>query len=243
MVSGSGGIGAAGPAMIPAGTAIRRPRPLSSARAGFARGDSISERGSRRPYTRRVTPNRAPRRSEAVRRHATGISIWLLPAGDEADRLRRTIAALADRLGTPRFEPHVTLLPGFDGPGNVAVEAARELASSAAGLSVDLGAPVVTTDYWRALVLPLAPSAALASLRLKAERLLGLRPPDPFRPHLSLVYAEPREVDPDIARSGDAARLDGLTLRIAAVAAVRTRGPVEAWVRLDDAVGPATPSP
>ncbi len=243
MASGSGAISAAGPAIIPAGRPVRRLRLLSTGPAPDALRDAVSRRDSRRPYTRRVTPNRVPPRSGTARRHATGTSIWLLPAGAEADRLRRTIADLADRLGTARFEPHVTLMPGFEGPESVAAEAARELASSAAGLRVDLGAPVVATDYWRAFVLPLRPSAALSRLRLRAERLLGLRPEGPFRPHLSLVYAEPWEMDPDVARSPSAARLGGLTLRIEAVAAVRTRGPAEGWVRLDDGAVATTPAP
>ena len=118
----------------------------------------------------------------------TRIAYWLLPAAKEEEALQALIDRLAERLGTPRFAPHVTLL----------VRPAGALDQVESDLEPISQLPVLTlqTDdglrwsrhYNRALVQPLALSPPLADLvsRLAPDSRL----PAGYDPHLSLHYGD-----------------------------------------------------
>lgn len=100
--------------------------------------------------------------------------LWLLPEPAARVRLRGLIAALAERLGTPRFEPHVNLL------GEVRVQRGATppaLASLAAELRAMELAPLAVEaglGYYRCVYLRFAPTAALWRARERAaQRLLA----------------------------------------------------------------------
>jgi 2'-5' RNA ligase len=163
---------------------------------------------------------------------AKGISLWLVPEGAVRQTLAEQIQRLADRLGTPRFAPHVTLLPGIPDPETKVVDAARALAAELGPLSLESSGVVDGAEtHFRCLFLRLRASEALREAHARAARRLG-RDPDPsFDPHLSLVYGTldarvraqlSRELAPRIPASFEACRLQ----------VWRTEGPVGEWREL-----------
>jgi 2'-5' RNA ligase len=155
-------------------------------------------------------------------------SLWLMPEGDDYERLSATIERLASRLGTTPFKPHVTLLTGLGGSEGEIVASARVVAAEIARLHLDLAAVDGTEEHFRCLFLRVTDPDALRDAHARAARRLGLQPDPAFDPHLSLVYgtlsarqksALARELAPEIQTSFDARRLH----------VWRTDRPVEEW--------------
>jgi 2'-5' RNA ligase len=147
-------------------------------------------------------------------------SLWLLPPASVAADLQTVIDTLAYRLGTARFEPHITL---------VAVDEPGMLDRIARQSSVDIQPTVVADgeEFFRSIYLEVALTPELIALHQRASAIAGF-PPAPFHPHLSLAYGSiPPEVRVEVT--------DELNLRefppfrVAAVAAVDTRGEVGEW--------------
>jgi 2'-5' RNA ligase len=119
---------------------------------------------------------------------AKGISLWLMPEGETSEALAGRIEALADRLGTAAFAPHVTLLPGVLGAESNVIETARALARELGPLTLEPSHVDGTDTHFRCLFFRVRTSEALLAAHTRAARRFG-RDPDPaFDPHLSLVY-------------------------------------------------------
>jgi 2'-5' RNA ligase len=160
---------------------------------------------------------------------ARGISLWLVPPGAARERLGALIERLAARLGTRRFPPHLTLLPGIEGRAEDAVLAtARSLAARLQPLTIRLESVEGREEHFRCVIALAVADEPLRAVHEAAARAFG-RSPDPgFLPHVSLVYGS---LDPDtkraliqeapgaVARSFEATRLH----------VWRTEGPVGDW--------------
>jgi 2'-5' RNA ligase len=119
---------------------------------------------------------------------AKGVSLWLMPEGAIRATLAGQIESLADRLGTARFAPHVTLLPGLPGPESSLVDTARALAGELGSLSLELSGVDGTEAHFRCLFFRVWTSDALRTAQAQAARRFGREPDPSFDPHLSLVY-------------------------------------------------------
>jgi hypothetical protein len=119
---------------------------------------------------------------------AKGLSLWLMPEGSTRDALTVQINRLADRLGTARFAPHVTLLPGVPGPDSDVVDTARALAGDLEPLSLEPTDVGGTETHFRCLFFRVRASPALLAAHAHAARGFGREPEVSFDPHLSLVY-------------------------------------------------------
>jgi cyclic phosphodiesterase-like protein len=158
-------------------------------------------------------------------------SVWLVPAGAPARRLRALVDRLARRCGSPRFDPHVTLLGGLRLDPAAARPALERLAAAIAGrgrLVVRLGGADSEAPYFRAVFVSVVLDRRLLATRRAAVRLLGPGRKAGFRPHLSVLYGR---LPPSLRRRivveiGD--RMDGL-LRIARLDLVRTGRDVRRW--------------
>jgi 2'-5' RNA ligase len=159
---------------------------------------------------------------------ARGVSLWLVPAGADRQRLDSLIARLAARLGTSPFEPHLTLLPAIDGsPASVAATA-RALAARLRPVAVRLESVEGRDEHFRCLVALAAPDEPLREAHAAAARAFGRQPDPSFLPHVSLVYGR---LAPETKRAlaSEVAPAAALAFRAARLHVWLTEGPVEDW--------------
>jgi hypothetical protein len=116
-------------------------------------------------------------------------SLWLMPPPAARERYAGLIDRLAARLGTPRFEPHITF-GGCEGSETQALARATALAARLAPVAVQLGPLEATEQYFRCLYVRAKRSAALLDAHRQAALACGVEPDAEFLPHLSLVYGE-----------------------------------------------------
>jgi hypothetical protein len=192
--------------------------------------------------SRRIVATGAQFRSKNIRRHAetllaardfscevetmsapvssqTVLAYWLLPAPPAREFFRETIARLAAECDAPLFEPHLTFAVGPDG----VTEAHRILAGPSAGL-IELAAAGIhyTNKFTRTLFVQFESSAKLDRLRNSLGRVS--RDPEPFLPHVSLLYKEmPGEKQAQFAAT---IQFPFKTVTFDAVQAMRCRVPV-----------------
>jgi 2'-5' RNA ligase len=116
------------------------------------------------------------------------LSLWLMPEGGVHPRFAGLISDLAARLGTPAFEPHVTLLGGVDAPLEEVRAQVAVLARALPPIEVRLRVVDGRDEYFRCLFVAAEPTPGLVSAHEAAAHALGVARGTPFEPHLSLVY-------------------------------------------------------
>jgi 2'-5' RNA ligase len=158
----------------------------------------------------------------------SGLSLWLVPEPEARRRLAGTISELAGRLGSPAFEPHVTLLGHLAQPEPDVVAAAVRLASATTPLQLRPFRVGQRDEYFRCLFYEIAADAALIDLHMRARLALGRSDEALYFPHLSLVYGEldnaakEELAGPLAPRRGERWRVDELQV-------VRTDGEAGEW--------------
>jgi hypothetical protein len=159
---------------------------------------------------------------------ASGISLWLVPEGAEADLFARLIDGLASRLGTPGFAPHVTLLPSLAGREGEVVRRAREMASTLEPHGLPLGPIEGRSEYFRCLYLRVPETLRLLTTRAQARLTFPATREAPFEPHLSLVYGG---LSPEARESLIAELAPRVPARLACTVleVVRTEGTAADW--------------
>jgi 2'-5' RNA ligase len=139
---------------------------------------------------------------------------------------------MAERLATPVFEPHVTLLGGITGTEAGVLDAARGLAAELPPIPIRFTGADGSDEYFRCLFLTAAADPALVDAHRRARARFARLDEPPYRPHLSLVYGELPPAERD--RIGREFGRDLPRRFLArALAAVRTQGPPSAWRPLD----------
>lgn len=133
-------------------------------------------------------------------------SIWLMPRAEDAEPLSALVRECAEALGSPPFEPHLTLHHGFPAPG-VTREAAGEWLCKRmeriAPPELELRELRFGDRYTRGLVMALKPHPDAAGMARVAGELLVRTGGWKFWPHVSLAYG----VVPDAHRKALKSRL------------------------------------
>lgn len=152
-------------------------------------------------------------------------SIWLEPSAP--GELGALITTYAQRAGTPRFVPHLTLMPGLFDTEQALIERTQQLAGSGA-LELLLGSATLGEAYHKCLYLECRPSAKLAELRGFAEEIFSVEAP--YHPHLSLAYG----LSDLTQKHAFLTELEGkeFTLIVERVSLWLARGKVEEWKRV-----------
>ena len=159
---------------------------------------------------------------------ATGISLWLVPEGDERQLLERLIGELASALGTPPFAPHVTLIPGLAGREGDVVRRTKEMAATLEPHSVPVGPVEGRAEYFRCLYARIPETLRLLTTRAQARLTFRGAGEAAFEPHLSLVYGR-------LSSEDKAPLIADLTPRLpkrltcTALEVVLTEGPSADW--------------
>ena len=117
-------------------------------------------------------------------------SVFLTPAGEDFAFLERVIAEVCAKYDSPPFEPHLTLYSGtFPDPEPLrrAVDAVMKGAPPITAAVSGIG---YTPEYFRTLFLEFHEHPLLRMIHERLKRECGDLSPDPFAPHLSLLYAD-----------------------------------------------------
>ncbi|GMQ90213.1 MAG: hypothetical protein BMS9Abin10_0567 [Gammaproteobacteria bacterium] len=117
-------------------------------------------------------------------------ALWLLPAETVAPRCAKLIGRLAERYGTPRFEPHVTLLGWVTGPKQELIARTEHLARGLRALKL-LGQSIAGEPYYfRCLYIKLEKSRELLGAHEQASEIFMGGYASDYLPHLSLLYGQ-----------------------------------------------------
>lgn len=149
-------------------------------------------------------------------------SIWLMPPSPVRARFARLIDTLSRRLGTPRFDPHVTLCGTADLHENDMLARVEGLAARLAPVPIRLTEVGYTDEYFRCLFVVAERSEQLLAAHRVACEAFGKPPAADFMPHLSLVYGElarerKEQIIGEIGRRFDAGFVaDGISLCVPA---------------------------
>jgi Cyclic phosphodiesterase-like protein len=157
-----------------------------------------------------------------------GTALWLMPDGPSSERLTALVSALAARLGTPVFVPHVTVIHGLAREESEIVARAESLARRLASRPVDLGPVEGRDEYFRCLYLRAEPAEWFLAAHARAAQAFDLSPDPEYLPHLSLVYGRLAEIEKERIASSLAAELP-ISIELSAIEVWRTVGPVREW--------------
>lgn len=162
---------------------------------------------------------------------ARGLSLWLMPEVETAERLVAWSQRLAARHGTERFAPHLTLVSAVEQTEPQALRAVRRAAAGIAPFAVSLGDIQGRNEHFRCLFISVEDDGALRAAHATAARAFGREPDGGFLPHVSLVYGT---LAPDEKRAITQEVGDDLHLRfeVRRLHLWRTEGPVADWREL-----------
>ena len=113
--------------------------------------------------------------------------LWLKPSGTPHDLLSSTIAELARELGSPVFEPHVTLAGPLHGSEADHVRNLERLAHQLSYCDIVLSEPSHSPEHFRCVFMRVEPTRTIMHANALAKATFDL-PEKPYTPHLSLVY-------------------------------------------------------
>ena len=114
-------------------------------------------------------------------------NLWFKPGCDAGLSLAQTILKLAQELGTPFFEPHVTLLANLAGTADEHLRRSKALAASLRPFEIVLTNASYHDTYFQCIFLCAEKSPAIISARETARHLFE-KTEETYMPHLSLVY-------------------------------------------------------
>lgn len=158
-------------------------------------------------------------------------SVWLMPAAEDELVLADIVAELAGRFGTPRFQPHLTLV---EDRLCEEAELARQLTTVAAGIApfaADIQAVGTSDLFFRTFYARFERSGPVLELKRRAIASIAASAIENFMPHVSLAYGvEDGPLKQAAAREVEA-HLTGRAVRFDRIAVVRSAQsiPVEDW--------------
>jgi 2'-5' RNA ligase len=117
-------------------------------------------------------------------------SLWLMPEGEAFDYYFEIIARLSQRLVTPVFLPHVTLLGLIDGTNEEVEAKTVKLAAQFHPFRVEFTGVETFDEYFRCLFVRVKETPVLLTAHQQARQLFGRQDDPAFMPHLSLVYGD-----------------------------------------------------
>lgn len=134
-------------------------------------------------------------------------AVWLLPSTDDALRLTAIIDDLAARHGSPRFEPHLTVLGGLRLDPARTQAVMRRIADRTAPMELAIRGVRHSPVFFESVFLRIEDDRRLQALRGQLCVDLGHRPHRAPAPHVSLVYGElPEDLRRSLRATIDAGR-------------------------------------
>lgn len=115
-------------------------------------------------------------------------SIWIVPSGDFYSEYKRIIQEFSKEFGTPEFDPHVTLLGGLTGTYADIFEKTKQLAALLKPYLLELENFGYEDYYFRSLYIKVRQSEKVMEAYKTAIKVFKVPDPQPYMPHLSLLY-------------------------------------------------------
>ena len=154
------------------------------------------------------------------------ISIWLIPAREDAQYIQAIINNLSTNYQAPVFSPHCTLYSPIDLPK---AELKKILERSAKNMKSFYVKNIMishTEDLWKTIFIKLLRSSELEQLQQEVISQFQVEQPYKFSPHISLLYKEiPDKKKEDIIRNLQVKN----SFKMNKIAAVQTGPNVDNW--------------
>ncbi|KAL3674781.1 hypothetical protein V7S43_000710 [Phytophthora oleae] len=159
-----------------------------------------------------------------------GFSIWAVPAQPASNDLEDIIETYAERLTTPSFLPHMTVLSGVKGLDAAEVVAKlSELADSMRALDVEIETVTFKELYFQCVFGLLKLTPELQQAHARSKEIYAVERNDAFMPHVSFIYGDlASEARADLVKELRP-QLDGKHLKMEKLQLWRTLGQVETW--------------
>jgi len=116
--------------------------------------------------------------------------LWLVPQKETYDEFQKIIQDLSKTYGTPRFEPHVTLVSGLRGNEVSLVEKIDAFALRKHRFSVTTKGMDYIRGFFTSLLLNIQNTPAIDQFNAQARQYLTPFGQGPYHPHLSLLYGD-----------------------------------------------------
>jgi 2'-5' RNA ligase len=158
-------------------------------------------------------------------------SIWLMPAAEDAEALERMVEDFSERFGSPRFQPHLTLVEDMERSADDLAPLVAEVSKGIASFTAPVEAIGVSTLFFRSFYARFAAEGLLLELKRRAiEKIL---PGDiaEFMPHISLAYGVAETLEKRDAVAEAENLLLGRPIRFDRVCVVASGKelPIEGW--------------
>ena len=157
------------------------------------------------------------------------ISIWLIPAREDAQYIQVIIDNLSINYQAPVFSPHCTLYSPIDLPK---AELKKILERSAKNMKSFYVKNIMishTEDLWKTIFIELLRSSELEQLQQEVISQFQVEQPYKFSPHISLLYKEiPDKKKEDVIRNLQVKN----SFKMDKIAAVQTGPNVDNWEKV-----------
>lgn len=117
-------------------------------------------------------------------------SVWLMPTGAVNEKLSSIISNLSKKYGSPKFQPHVTLIGGFTSDEKELISKAEQLAELLNLFEVKLTSVHCLDEFFRSLFIVVEKTPELMNSMKIARGIFGLTENKDYTPHLSLIYGD-----------------------------------------------------
>jgi len=157
------------------------------------------------------------------------ISIWLIPAREDAQYIQVIIDNLSINYQAPVFSPHCTLYSPIDLPK---AELKKILERSAKNMKSFYVKNIMishTEDLWKTIFIKLLRSSELEQLQQEVISQFQVEQPYKFSPHISLLYKEiPDKKKEDVIRNLQVKN----SFKMDKIAAAQTGPNVDNWEKV-----------
>jgi 2'-5' RNA ligase len=154
------------------------------------------------------------------------VSIWLIPAPEDAQYLQAIINNLADTYQAPVFNTHCTLYSPTDLPAAEVKQILERSAKNMKSFYVEKATISHTENIWKTIFIELLRSPELEQLQQAVISQFPNGQPYEFLPHISLLYKEMSDKKKeDIIRNLQVKN----SFKMDKIAAMRTGPNVDNW--------------
>lgn len=115
-------------------------------------------------------------------------SILLIPKGKIYNEISSVIIRLSNKYNYPVFEPHVTLIGGFDISEKEAISKTSKLAENLKPYLIRINNPIYLHEYYKSIFLKAEKTKEVIKTHILARKIFDDKRDYEYFPHLSLMY-------------------------------------------------------
>lgn len=114
-------------------------------------------------------------------------SLWFMPTGRAYDTLVEIISRISLQYSTPKFEPHVTIIPDVVSNENQIIFDTLQLVQLTRPFRIILGKVEYSDEYFKCVFARAKPKEILITANSEARKIFNHQDLT-YKPHLSLAY-------------------------------------------------------